>query len=158
MFVLHMLLEINCIFIFNFYFSFQSPLLISTVNLLFPVFKRMLAFLYCYFSCFLSFFLLHFAYLFLFFPRFVFPSVFPFLFSLISLLVSIFISYLSLFPFPLFHLSPPFFPSFLFLFSHHCGFWKWCTVFGQMETRYSAVETLEGFSASWYECGSRAAG
>lgn len=111
----------------------------------------MLAFLYCYFSCFLSFFLPLFFYPFLYFPWLVFPFVFPFLFSFMSLPVSIF---LFLIPFFLF-----FFPPFtFFLFSHHCGFSKWCTVFGQVETMCSVVETLEGSPASWHESGSTAGG
>lgn len=111
----------------------------------------MLAFLYCYFSCFLSFFLPLFFYPFLFIPWLVFPFIFPFLFSFMSLPVSIF---LFLIPFFLFFFPP--FP--FFLFSHHCGFSKWCTVFGQVETMSSVVEALEGSSASWHESGSTAGG
>lgn len=148
-FVLHMPLEINCMFIFNFSFSVQSSLLISRVNLSFPVFERMFAFLYCYFPCFLSFFLPLFSYPFLFsffLGFFSFSSVLPFLFSLISLPVSIFISYFSpcfLFYFPPFFLFLP-----LFFFS----------LFGQVGTRQFVVGALEGSSASRHECGSTAGG
>lgn len=117
-FVLHTPLEIKCILIFNFSFSFLSPLLISIVNLLFAVFKRMLAFLYCYFPCFLSFFLSSFFLSISLFSLICFSFCFPFLifsylfacFHFYFLFISFFLYYFppfSLFcPFPFSFFSP----------------------------------------------------
>lgn len=118
----------------------------------------MLAILWCYFPLFLSlFFPIHFSF-------FLFHLVFFFLFSIFcfSLLSFCLFPFLVLifFPFSLssflsFFFSPPlFFPfSFPFFLSS-----KWCTVFSQVGTRYSVVETLKGSSASQHVSGTTAHG